>query len=118
MGNTPCLAAKARNASPALELLRDRHGRPTPERENFDLAEPTPTVALRAGTIELHGDGVAFSVKEEKETGAGDGGGTAAGLAPASYVHDRTLLNYQWVQLIITACFFGEGHCELSTCWT
>lgn len=85
MGKTPYLAAKSENASACLELLRGENGRPTPEEESFDLTRPTAAVILKGGTIQVDGDAVAFSVKEEKETGVG--AGTAApnaSPAPAS----------------------------------
>lgn len=63
MGKTPYLSAKAQNASACLELLREKHGRPTAEEENFAFGY-TAAVSLKGGTVETSSDGsMAFTTE-------------------------------------------------------
>lgn len=50
-GKTPFLYAKVQNASACLELLREKHGRPTPEEDSFDFGY-VAAAPLESGSIE------------------------------------------------------------------
>ncbi len=62
---TPYLIAKATNSTACLELLREKHGRPTPEEESFNPNGVSAAVTLTGGTLEKNAAGVAFTVSGE-----------------------------------------------------
>eukprot|EP00752_Nemacystus_decipiens_P010321 g9195.t1 len=65
-GKTPYLIAKVQKAWTCVDLLREKHGRPTPEEEKFDASVVTLAVSLKAGTLTTD-SGNAVSFKTEPD---------------------------------------------------
>eukprot|EP00903_Cladosiphon_okamuranus_P010360 g9801.t1 len=63
MGKTPYVIAKLQNASTCVDLLQEKHGRPTPEEEKIDVDMFTNAVSLKAGTLETSGNAVSFATE-------------------------------------------------------
>ena len=49
-----------------MDFLREKHGRPTPEEEKFDVNATTVAVSLKAGTLN-HDSGMAFETTPNPE---------------------------------------------------
>lgn len=62
---TPYLIAKAQDSTACLELLREKHGRPTQEEESFNFKGASAAVALKGGTLQREDGKSAFVVSGE-----------------------------------------------------